>query len=117
MRVVRAIVGLPAIAQAVGLVALLVASGGPSYVRPDPAVPDGDPCCGHPDTWGDVVEGAAAVVGIATLSAGLASFGVASLAFAATGRRRERWWPWLATPLAVGAVLAAWSAIAILRLR
>ena len=21
---------------------------------PDPAVPDGDPCCGHPDTWSEI---------------------------------------------------------------
>lgn len=25
-----------------------------TWLIPDPAVLDGDPCCGHPDTWGEV---------------------------------------------------------------
>lgn len=25
--------------------------------QPDPSVPDGDPCCGHPDTWWEVLSG------------------------------------------------------------
>lgn len=25
--------------------------------RPDPAIPDGDPCCSHPDTWAEVRDG------------------------------------------------------------
>lgn len=25
--------------------------------QPDPTVADGDPCCGHPDTWGEVALG------------------------------------------------------------
>ena len=28
-----------------------------SAQQPDPTIPDGDPCCGHPDTWGDVALG------------------------------------------------------------
>jgi hypothetical protein len=40
---------------------------GTAAERPDPTIPDGDPCCGHPDTWGEVAEGAA--FGVATLAA------------------------------------------------
>jgi hypothetical protein len=28
-----------------------------SAQQPDPTVPDGDPCCSHPDTWGEVALG------------------------------------------------------------
>jgi hypothetical protein len=35
--------------------------------RPDPSVPDGDPCCGHPDTWAEVVGGIGLGVAVAAI--------------------------------------------------
>lgn len=39
---------------------------------PDPSVRDGDPCCAHPDTWGEVALGLAyaAVFGAGALAVG-----------------------------------------------
>jgi hypothetical protein len=58
--------------------------------RPDPSVPDGDPCCGHPDTWAQVVE----LVGYGALWV-IASLGLlAVVAAAAVGvveARAPRW--------------------------
>lgn len=42
-----------------------------SLQSPDPQVPNGDPCCGHPDTWGEVITG-----GAVTLTAGLLVIGL-----------------------------------------
>lgn len=53
---------------------------------PDASVPDGDPCCGYPDDWGDVALwlGGALVVGAGVLALGyLAGH---ALRFAAVGR-------------------------------
>ena len=58
-----------------------------AFQRPDPnPALDGDPCCGHPDTWGDVVVGS--VYFAATLSAaiGLLAASTALGMHAATGK-------------------------------
>jgi hypothetical protein len=44
-----------------GVWVLLVA--GMAGHRPDPRVADGDPCCAHPDTWGDVSSWTVAALG------------------------------------------------------
>ena len=55
---------------------------------PDPSVPDGDPCCTYPDTWGEIAGGAAFTL-VFALVAGLALWAVAAMVpFAARGR-----WP------------------------
>src|SRR5690349_11653466 len=56
--------------------------------HPDPRVPDGDPCCGHPDTWGEVAFGIAWGLTLAGVSIALL-YGIVTLAsFAAKG-----YWP------------------------
>jgi len=58
--------------------------------RPDPAVPDGDPCCGHPDTWGEVAGGLAFGLLSGVVTAGLLAGAAACAAVAALGRP-PRW--------------------------
>jgi hypothetical protein len=56
----RILAGLLAVASAAPIVmALFLAlfNVAVSAQQPDPTVPDGDPCCGHPDTWGEVALG------------------------------------------------------------
>ena len=53
----RAFAALAAVALAVAALAgvsLILLGGLIAAQAPDPFVADGDPCCGHPDTWGDV---------------------------------------------------------------
>jgi hypothetical protein len=38
--------------------------------NPDPAL-DGDPCCGHPDTWGNVIVGGIHFAALAIVALGL----------------------------------------------
>jgi hypothetical protein len=60
----------------------------------DPAL-DGDPCCPHPDTWGDVVLGVFSVAALAVVGVGLVVLAVALGGVAVTGnvpmllRRRQ----------------------------
>ena len=76
---------------------------------PNPDVPDGDPCCWRPDTWGDWALGSASTV-VASLVPGLvATVGVAMLKWGVTGRRvsaRLRWIP-------VGFMVAALVLVAV----
>jgi hypothetical protein len=83
-------------AAAAGLVVAGVAVVGAAYVAfsvalageaPDPYAPDGDPCCGHPDTWGEVASGAVWTLAIAVVVSLLAGCALALLCFAA----RRRW--------------------------
>lgn len=56
----RILAGLLAVASAAPIVMALVLTVftvAVSAQQPGPAVPDGDPCCGHPDTWGEVALG------------------------------------------------------------
>ena len=56
----RIVAGLLVIASAAPIVmalALALFTGVVAAQQPDPTVPDGDPCCGHPDTWGEVALG------------------------------------------------------------
>ena len=71
----RVLAGLLALASVPGLAfgTFIALFGlGTLTQRPDPTVPDGDPCCGHPDTWGDVVIGGlyglVALVGVGALT-------------------------------------------------
>lgn len=92
------IVAARLLAGLAGVALLLVALWGALWVMlavgisaqaPDPFVIDGDPCCGHPDTWGEVTEGAAWSLGLALIDALLAAVAVALVGWAA-GRRRPR---------------------------
>jgi hypothetical protein len=56
----RIVAGSLVVASAAPIVmalALALFSGVVAAQQPDPTVPDGDPCCGHPDTWGEVALG------------------------------------------------------------
>lgn len=58
--------------------------------QPDPSVPNGDPCCGHPDTWWDVFT----TVGFGALCMAVALGPVAVAAAAVVGvveGRPPRW--------------------------
>jgi hypothetical protein len=69
--------------------ASLFATALASY-RPDPRAHDGDPCCPHPDTWGDVAQSAAGAVFGATVSGALLGLAAAVL-WQATRDRVPRW--------------------------
>jgi len=56
------------------------------WATPDPDVPDGDPCCVHPDTWGDIAESAAWGALFAVAAVGMACAAFASARYAATSR-------------------------------
>jgi hypothetical protein len=90
MLAARALAGLVAVgillcvAWAVLVTALI---GGLSARAPDPCVPDGDPCCHHPDTWGEVAWGLTWTLGFVLLDALLAAIGIALLSWAI----RQRW--------------------------
>lgn len=55
--------GLRVVAGVGALIAVVVGAYGAlvallfSPQKPDPAIPDGDPCCTHPDTWAEVLSG------------------------------------------------------------
>ena len=56
----RVLTGLLAVASAAPIVmalALAMFNVVVSARQPDPSVPSGDPCCAHPDTWGEVALG------------------------------------------------------------
>ena len=80
-----------------------------SAQRPDPSIPDGDPCCGHPDTWAEVAGGL--VYGFATVAGifALAYVAVALARFALRNRTPHR------GRLGVcAALLAAWGVVELL---
>lgn len=72
--------------------------------RPDPDVPDGDPCCGVPDTWGEVAELTAAGAASALVVGLLLALAVNLISWAVTARwlRTER----LALIPAIGVTLS-----------
>jgi hypothetical protein len=78
--------------------------GSISAQAPDPSIPNGDPCCGHPDTWGEVAWGVAWTLGYVVLDALLVCGAIALLHWAI--RRR---WPRLKrlAMLPAGAAMAA----------
>lgn len=85
------------LAALLGGAILLVAAWGALFVLlaaaissqvPDPFIADGDPCCGHPDTWGEVAGAIAGALVLVLLDALLVCLAVALLHFAATRR-----WP------------------------
>jgi hypothetical protein len=96
-RLVAALVGLGAVLLSlygtlwVLLFALITAQ------RPDPSVPDGDPCCGHPDTWHEVASGAWQTLTLASIDGSLVAVGVAFICYGRDGRaprwRHLRWFP------------------------
>lgn len=72
---------------------------------PDPAILDGDPCCSHPDTWGEVIRGAVAALGAVLAHSLIVTAALGLLGFAASGRRP--------TALALVCVPVLWMGLAI----
>ena len=107
----RILAGLLAVASAAPIVmALLLAlfSVVVSAQQPDPTVPDGDPCCGHPDTWGEVAVGFV-YAAMFLVGAGAAAYLAVQLGrYAVSGRAAtNRQWRRTAAAIAyIGIVLA-----------
>ena len=57
-RVVTALVGLGAMLLSLYGALWVTLSAAITAQRPDPTVPDDDPCCTYPDTWHEVADGA-----------------------------------------------------------
>jgi hypothetical protein len=57
---------------------------------PDPSVSDGDPCCGTPDTWGEVLEGTAGSLLFAVMDGVIVALGISLLSWGIRNRR-PRW--------------------------
>jgi len=88
---------LRGVAGVTGAALLLVAVQGAGWLvfsallalqMPDPSVPDGDPCCVHPDTWGEVAAGLAWTLGLLLADALLVYVAVGLLVWAVHAR-----WP------------------------
>jgi hypothetical protein len=61
-------------------------NGAMSAQLPDPSITDGDPCCAHPDTWGQVAGWSAVTLALAALDAALFAAAFATLRFGLTGQ-------------------------------
>lgn len=68
-------------------VLFILLSAGISAQAPDPFVADGDPCCGHPDTWGEVRVGIAWTLALVVVDGLLLCVAVALMSWAT----RDRW--------------------------
>jgi hypothetical protein len=107
----RVLAGVLAVASAAPIVMALfltLLSVAVSAQQPDPTVPDGDPCCGHPDTWGEVALGFVSAA-MFLLGAGAVAYLAVQLGrYAASGRAAtNRQWRHAATAVAyIGIVLA-----------
>ena len=53
---------------------------------PDASAYDGDPCCPHPDTWGEVAEAGASALGLSALAGMVLAFALGLLLYAGRGR-------------------------------
>jgi hypothetical protein len=65
----------------------ILLGGAISAQAPDPFVADGDPCCGHPDTWGEVAAGVAWTLGLVVVDALLVCVAITLLTWAVARRR------------------------------
>jgi hypothetical protein len=104
----RVLAGVLAVASAAPIVMALfltLLSAAVSTQHPDPTVPDGDPCCGHPDTWGDVALGFVSAA-MFLLGAGAVAYLAVQLGrYAVSGRAAtNRQWRRAATAVAYPAV-------------
>ena len=75
-------------------------AGAVSIAVPDPSIPDGDPCCGHPDTWGEVAEGVAWTLGAALVDSLIFAAAAALICYSGLRPPAERAWSLAAIPAA-----------------
>ena len=73
-------------ASAYGVVMVFLI-GGITAQTPDRDIPDGDPCCGHPDTWGEVALGFMWTLALAALVGAVLALAVALMVRGI----RQRW--------------------------
>jgi len=90
---------LRAAAGAAGLVLVVAAAWSTLWVglsvgigvqAPDPFIPNGDPCCGHPNSWGEVAEAAVGGVVASAVVGALAGLGASLIWWGARGRWLRR---------------------------
>jgi hypothetical protein len=110
----RALAGMLAVAAVVPVVIgsfLGAFSFAVAMAWPDPDVPDGDPCCWHPDTWWEVARGTAfgAWTMMAAAAVGYLAWRLAR--FAGTGAPLDG--DARARAVAAGAVIALWLVAAL----
>ncbi len=86
LRISAAVAGLLTLAFAAWCSLLVLLAGAIAAQRPDPSIADGDPCCGHPDTWGEVFAGAGYALVTAALVGLIAAIACGLLVFAARER-------------------------------
>jgi hypothetical protein len=84
-RIGLALAGVAAVLAGLWLSLLSLLAFAMSAQRPDPRVPDGDPCCGHPDTWGEVAYGIAYGVAIAYVALAIVVAGTLAAAVGVNG--------------------------------
>ncbi|WP_028067538.1 hypothetical protein [Solirubrobacter soli] len=111
-RLVSAFVGLGAVLLSLYGALWVMLSAVIAAQRPDPLISDGDPCCVHPDTWGEVVDWSFWALTMASMDALLLAGAVACLGYAGSGHRprwrRRRW-----IPIGTVAITAALMALAL----
>lgn len=84
LRGLAAILTVALVAAALGGFGFIFFGGAISAQAPDPFIPDGDPCCGHPDTWGEVASGVAWTLGFVLIDGLLIVGAVALFIWSAT---------------------------------
>ena len=104
-RAVAGIAGLVAVLAGLQGILFLLFFAAVSAQVPDPTIPDGDPCCGHPDTWGEVADGIAWTLGSALAVSLIFTIAVALCSYA--GRGRSVSLPALAAIAASGVLMTA----------
>jgi ABC-type Fe3+-siderophore transport system permease subunit len=75
---------------------------------PNPYEPNGDPCCGHPDTWHDVWVGVGITVGFAAVLGAIVAGSIAFLMHSVRAR-----WPRTRTILLISPALAVLAAVVV----
>ena len=112
----RSVAGLLAIASAAPIVialGLAILTVTVAAQQPDPTVPDGDPCCGHPDTWGEVALGFVYAVMLIVGAVAMAYLAVRLGSYAVSGRAAttRQWRLTVGAVVYIGLVLALFVVI------
>jgi hypothetical protein len=84
-RALAALAAVALVAAAIAGLAVILLGGAISARAPDPFIPNGDPCCGHPDTWGEVASGVGWTLGYVVLDGVLIAGAVALFRWSASG--------------------------------
>lgn len=85
-----ALAAVALVVAALAGVGITMLGGAISAQAPDPFIADGDPCCGHPDTWGEVATGVAWTLGLIVVD-GLLLAGAVALSWWSATASWPRW--------------------------